>query len=431
MYIPTKEQAEYIGQEFGMPAYVTDAAVLRQNAKEMLEAFSDLDLKIYYAMKANFNPHIVKTLKEAGIYGIDAVASNEVKYALELGYKPEEIIFTPSNPGTNVIKRIGEKGVLQNLGSLSELERYCELFPNSRVSIRIAPEVGAGEFEKVKTGGENTKFGLMRSDLEKAEQICKWAGVSIVGIHSHIGSGFYDAGAFRHSVEAVLGVARKFDTVEFVDFGGGFGVQYKPNGTKIDLKKFADAIKELITQFKSETGRQLELRIEPGKYLVSNSTALLAEVTTVKQKGGITFVGLNTGFHHLIRPAMYGAYQHIVNTTRPDAEKKWVQVVGNVCETCDVFSEGIDVADPQEGDLLAILVTGGYGAAMSSNYNMRSMAAEVMVNGAVGACAPNAPVLTEGKDCQSEASAEAGKGGDEIKLTKRRQKLADVTAMFV
>lgn len=266
MFVPTKEQAARIKESFGTPAYVTDAAVLRHNAHIMQEAFKDFNLKIFYAIKANYNPHIVQVLKESGVYGIDAVSPNEVRHALAIGYKPEQIIFTPSNPGDEAMRIVGELGVMQNLGSLSELERYGALFPDTEVSIRISPEVGAGEFEKVKTGGEGTKFGLLMNDLSEVEAICRRYTLTIAGIHSHIGSGFYEASAFRHSVEAVLAVAKRFLTVRFVDFGGGFGVKYKPGETPIDLTAFAEAIKEPIEDFTAFTGKELELRIEPGKF---------------------------------------------------------------------------------------------------------------------------------------------------------------------
>ncbi|MCB9811367.1 diaminopimelate decarboxylase [Candidatus Nomurabacteria bacterium] len=400
MFIPTPEEAARIKTEFGTPAFVTDAARLRHNAKLILDAFADFDLKVFYAIKANYNPHIVRTLKEAGVYGIDAVSPNEVKHALSIGYQPEEIIYTPSNASNESMKMVGDLGVMQNLGSLSELERYGQMFPGTKISFRISPEVGAGEFEKVKTGGENTKFGLLMSDLEQVKSICRHHDLTPVGIHSHIGSGFYEPGAFRHSVEAVLKVARQFLSVEFVDFGGGFGVKYRPSETPIDLHAFAEAIKAPIADYEAETNRKLELRIEPGKFLVSTSTVLMAEITTVKKKGTVTFVGLNSGFHHLIRPAMYGAYQHVINASRPEGPMKWVEVVGNVCETCDVFNGGIDLSDPQEGDVIAILVAGGYGASMSSNYNMRGRAAEVLVD------------------------------GKEMKLTRRHETYDDITSQF-
>lgn len=401
MFIPTKTQAEAIRQEFGTPVFVSDAATIRTNAQNLLEAFTDLNLKIFYAVKANYNPAVVKTVKEAGVYGIDAVSVNEIKHVMKLGYTAEQIIFTPSNPSTEEMKMVGELGVLQNLGSISELKRFGELFPGGKVSVRICPKVGAGEFKQVTTGGESSKFGVSFADLDKVAKVCNEANVTVVGIHSHIGSGFYDAVAFKYSVEAVLDVARRFGSVQHVDFGGGFGVQYHIDKPEINLAEFAAAIMAPVQAYKEDTGIDLELRIEPGKYLVSNAVALLAEVTTVKQKGDITFVGLNTGFNHLIRPAMYNAYHHIVNVSDPEGTRKWVEVVGNVCETCDVFNGGIEVADPKEGDVLAILVAGGYGAAMSSNYNMQSLAAEVMID------------------------------GDDMKLTRRRQTLEDITAQFI
>ncbi len=401
MFIPTKTQAEAIRQEFGTPVFVSDAATIRTNAQNLLEAFADLNLKIFYAVKANYNPTVVKTVKEAGVYGIDAVSVNEIKHVMKLGYTAEQIIFTPSNPSTEEMKMVGELGVLQNLGSISELKRFGELFPGGKVSVRICPKVGAGEFKQVTTGGESSKFGVSFADLDKVAKVCNEANVTVVGIHSHIGSGFYDAVAFKYSVEAVLDVARRFGSVQHVDFGGGFGVQYHIDKPEINLAEFAAAIMAPVQAYKEDTGIDLELRIEPGKYLVSNAVALLAEVTTVKQKGDITFVGLNTGFNHLIRPAMYNAYHHIVNVSDPEGTRKWVEVVGNVCETCDVFNGGIEVADPKEGDVLAILVAGGYGAAMSSNYNMQSLAAEVMID------------------------------GDDMKLTRRRQTLEDITAQFI
>lgn len=400
MYIPTKQQAEQMREQFGTSVYVTDAAELRKNAHSILDAFSDLNTKVFYAIKANFNPHIVRVLKDSGIYGIDAVSVNEVRFALEMGYAPEEIIFTPSNPSTEDIKTVGEFGVMQNLGSVSEISRYCALFPNTDVSVRVSPGIGAGEFDKVSTGGDETKFGVSEGDLETVYKICTAAGVSLVGIHGHMGSGFYEAHVFQHYTEILLNIVRKYESVKILDLGGGFGVRYRPGEEQIDLKMFVDVIKEPVNQFERETGRALDLRIEPGKYLVSNATVLLARVTTVKEKGATTFVGLDTGFHHLVRPAMYGAYHHVVNCSRTEGEKKIVQIVGNVCETCDVFNAEIELVNPQEGDILAILVTGGYGASMSSNYNMQGTAAEVLI------------------------------AGDEIKLTRRRQELEDVTRMF-
>jgi len=382
MFIPSKKTAEIIAGKYSTPVFVTDAGTIAGQAQKLLEAFKDFNIKIFYAIKANYNPYIVRIIKENGIYGIDAVSPNEVQLALDLGYLPEQIIFTPNNATNEEIQKIGNWEILQNLGSLSEIRRFCRFFPGGKISIRICPEVGAGEFDQIITGPLESKFGLDLSDLEEAKTICNEYNVSIVGIHSHIGSGFYRALEFKKSIEAVCIVAEQFTDLKFLDFGGGLGVSYHPGDTPINLKEFALAIKEPLDKFNKKQKKSIEIRIEPGKFLVSESTVLLAQINTVKEKGGRLFVGLNTGLNHLIRPAMYGAYHHIVNLSEIDNTNgliKNVVVVGNICETCDILNKEIKITNPKEGDIVAILVSGGYGSAMSSNYNMRPFGSEVLV----------------------------------------------------
>lgn len=401
MYVPTKEQAEQVADEWGTPAFVTDRTSLEAQASRMQAAFGALRAKIFYAIKANFNPHIVRVLKGAGIYGIDAVSVNEVRLALELGYAREQIAYTPSNPSTDEIREVGLLRVPQNLGSLSELSRYCALFPGTEVSIRICPEVGAGEFEQTTTGGVESKFGIPLTDVRHAKELCDAADVTIKGVHSHIGSGFYEPGPFSKSVEAVARVAESLPDVRIIDVGGGFGVPYLPAAHGADVEGLARSAEETLAAFTKRTGRTLELYIQPGKFLVSGSTVLLARVTTRKEKGGKLFVGLDTGFHHLIRPAMYGAYHHVVNVSNPTGALRPSVVVGNVCESGDILNRDIEVTEPREGDVLALLVAGGYGSSMSSNYNMRETAAEVLIEDGTP------------------------------RLTRRRQTYADLTRYFV
>jgi diaminopimelate decarboxylase len=329
----------------------------------------------------------VKVLKDAGAHGIDAVSLGEIHLALELGFPPECIIYTPSNPSDEELRQAGEYGVMQNLGSLSELKRYAGLFPNTAVSVRICPEVGAGEFEQVTTGNVESKFGISLAEVDAAKKLADAAGVRITGVHCHIGSGFYDAMAFRKAIDAVCMVARKFPDASFIDLGGGFGVSYRPEQKEVDIDELAKTAHGALAAFKEDTGRALDLYLEPGKYLVSGSTVLLSKITTMKEKGGRTFIGIDTGFNHLIRPAMYGAYHHIVNVSKPVGVARSCVIAGNLCETGDVLNRDMEIAEPEEGDLLAILVAGGYGSSMSSNYNMRELAAEVLIT-------DNRPVLT-------------------------------------
>jgi diaminopimelate decarboxylase len=380
-FIPSQEVAMKAVEKFGTPLYFTDASVIRERVAYMHEAFAEYDFKVFYSIKANINPSIVKVIHKAGVYGIDAVSPFEVRAAIDAGFAPERVIFTPSNPSDEEMRYVGKLGALQNLGSVSEVDRFGKLFPKGEVSIRISPEVGAGEFAGIRTGQLETKFGITLEQIPEIKKIAKKHGLTIVGVHSHIGSGFYTTTQFKQSVEAVCNVARSFPDVRFLDFGGGFGVRYKPGEESIDLGAFARAVRKPLAAFEKDMGRRIEIRIEPGKFLVSHSTVLLSRVTTVKQKKRTTFVGLDVGFNTLIRPAMYGAYHHVVNMSRSKGTKKHVQVVGNVCETCDVFNKGIELVDPREGDILAILTAGGHASAMSSNYNGRPFIAEAMIDG--------------------------------------------------
>lgn len=380
IYVPSKQNAANIVKQFGSPAFVTDAKTLRASSKQMINAFSHLNTKIFYAIKANFNPHIVKVLKESGIHGIDAVSPFEIQLALDIGFKPDEIIYTPSNASTDEIKYAAKHGVLPNIGSKSELIRFGKLFPGSKVSVRLSPGVGEGEFDQITTGQEDSKFGVTQEELNNIKQHLDTYNLELVGIHSHIGSGFYSTKKFKQSVEAVIKAASDFDSLEFLDFGGGFGVNYKPSEPEIHLDDFAKAIEEPIKEFEKKNNKKIEIRLEPGKFLVTKSTVLLTEATTIKRKAGITFVGVNSGFNHLIRPAMYGAYHHVVNLSSSSHENQNYRVVGNLCETCDVFNESIEMPVTSEGDILAILSSGGYCASMSSHYNLRPKAAEILID---------------------------------------------------
>ncbi len=379
MFKPELNLAKQIIDKYGTPIYVTDTQTIKDKSSLIKNAFSNLNMKIFYAIKANFNPHIVKIIKNSGIYGIDAVSVNEIILALELGYTSEQIIFTPSNPSDDDMLQVGKLNILQNLGSISEIKRFGKMFKGCEISIRICPELGAGESKKVTTGNIESKFGLSISEIDKVKTICNKYNIKIVGIHSHIGSGFYNSKIFKQSVTAVCNIAKKFKYIKFLDFGGGFGVQYNPNNIPINLNDFATSIKYTINKFTKSYKHPIELRIEPGKFLVSQSTVLLTRITTIKEKGNITFVGVDSGFHNLIRPAMYNAYHHIINLSKQNKNKKLVQVVGNVCESGDIFNKKIKLNDPQEGDILAILTTGGYGSSMSSNYNLHNFAPEVLV----------------------------------------------------
>jgi diaminopimelate decarboxylase len=380
IYIPDHKFAESIVNEYGTPVFVTDVGILKNRTKLFRDAFGK-GSKIFYALKANYNPNILRVLKEMGIDGVDAVSPYEIQLAKQVGFSSNQIIFTGNNSDDAELKVVRDENVLLNIGSLSELERFGVLFPGTDISLRFNPGVGEGECHQVITGGMKSKFGILYQDIEQAKEIVNKHNLNIVGVHCHIGSGFYYTEKFQEAVHMIIDLATHFKNLKFIDIGGGFGVRYKPSESAINLKDFYHSIKNKLNKFNKKNGKEIDLFVEPGKFLVAESTCLLTRVSNIKRNNDTIFVGTDTGLNHLIRPSFYAAYHHIVNLSRPKAPLHEVQIVGNICESSDILGNNIEIAMPEEGDILAILTAGAYCASMSSLYNFRPYAAEVLVDG--------------------------------------------------
>lgn len=388
--------ASDLARQFGTPVYVYDEETIRSKVRLLLQNISYKPLKILYAAKANTNLSIMKIIREEGkeLVGIDAVSPGEIESALKAGFRPEQVMFTSTSVTDDEMRFAIEKKILVNCDSLSQLERYGRLNPGSRVCVRINPDVGAGHHGHVITGGPESKFGIWADDVENALAVAARHNLEVVGIHEHIGSGILETDKFIIAMNVLLSIVAKhkpqLQHLEFVDFGGGIGVPYRPDNAQIDFQEFGASVSNLFGGFCSSFGRQLTMIIEPGRFLVAESGVLLCTVNTIKQTPKHKFVGVDSGFNHLIRPMAYGSYHPIVvvdNCEGNTGEKKEkVAVCGNICESGDVFTRNEDgIADRElppikEGDVLAILVAGAYGFSMASNYNARPRPPEVMVN---------------------------------------------------
>jgi diaminopimelate decarboxylase len=376
--------AEELCSEYGTPLYVYEEKIIRRQYRQLADNFTYPKFRVHYAVKANYNPTILKILLEEGC-GVDTVSDFEVRLCLELGFAPENIIFTGDNTNDKEMRYVLEQNVLVNVGSLSQLERLGKIKRGSRVSVRINPDVGAGHHNHCITGGPHTKFGIYHNLLDEIKSIVAKYDLKLVGIHSHIGTGIFDASKFSEAMDITLGVARQVKGLEFVDFGGGIGIPYRETQKAIDLVAFGKGVSEHFARFCKEYGSELELKIEPGRFLVCQASTLLAEVTTLKKTPAHQFVGCDTGFNHLIRPMAYGSYHRIVNASRVEGEKQAIVLAGNICESGDMFTQNEDgpedreVTRLQEGDIVAILDTGAYGMSMSMQYNMRQRPPEVLI----------------------------------------------------
>ena len=375
---------EKLAAKYGLPLYVYDKRLLLDRFMALRDSIAYDRVDIHYACKANSNLSILKLLYHAGAC-IDAVSPEEVWLAEKAGFHADRILCTGVNFSDEEMKLIKSRNVQLNVGSLNQLRKYGELFPGEAVSIRINPGAGDGHHDHCVTGGETSKFGIYHNRIEQALEIVREYDLNLVGIHSHIGSGILEIDTFIDVMDIVFQAARQVPDLDFIDFGGGIGVPYHPEESPVDLERFGARVGETFSRFCGEYGKRLTLKLEPGRFIVCEAGTLLCEVTDINENDRYTFVGVNSGFNHLVRPVMYDSYHPIINASRLEGAEKDVVIAGYLCESGDIFSHGGEgmtrsVVSPHIGDILAITQVGAYGFSMASNYNMRLMPAEVLVD---------------------------------------------------
>ncbi|HVQ34737.1 MAG TPA: diaminopimelate decarboxylase, partial [Candidatus Bathyarchaeia archaeon] len=353
----------------GTPAYVYDLDVLGERVERLRRA---LPGRLLYACKANAHPEILKRLAREGV-GVEAASPGEVERALACGHRVEDVLLSATNARASDLGAIAERGCPLALGSIADVEKLGRAGIAARVLLRVNPGTGAGHHRHVVTGGATSKFGIALSDLDEAVAKARHAGLQVIGLHAHGGSGVGDPRALLAAADALLDAARRVPEARVLDFGGGFGIPYREGEAELDVESYG---RELALRLE---GLPFEAWFEPGRYLVGPAGVLLARVTTRKASGGHVFVGVDTGMNHLLRPALYGAYHRIVNLSSPDAPVESVEVVGNVCETSDVFASARPLPRAEEGDVLAFLDAGAYGMAMASAYCLWPLPREVVV----------------------------------------------------
>jgi len=375
-----KQQLIELAKKYETPLYVYDGNLIIQKYNELKKLIPWPKLKIYYAMKANYNFFILKLLLEQGAF-IDAVSLGDVLLAKKAGFSSEKILFTANKITDKEMHLAKKENVLFNIDSLSRLEKYCKEYPGTDVCIRFNPMVVAGEHKNVRTGGEYSKFGIFLKDINRVKEITNNYNNAIIGIHEHTGSGIPESVQMLKGMKNLLGIANpeNFPELKFVDFGGGFKIPYKPDEKTPDYKKFGKEVAGLFSKTCKKYKRELEMYFEPGKYIVGESGNLLVEVTTIKKNAKKLIAGTNSGFPQLIRPMFYQAYHEIENLTNPDGKIKKYDVVGNICESGDCFGVNRHLPEIREGDVLAIKNAGAYCYSMGGIYNLRPMPAEVLV----------------------------------------------------
>lgn len=367
-----------IAKRFGTPLYIYDADIIIRQINNLKSAFSGTDIKIKYAAKALTNVSILKLIRKHGA-GVDVVSLQEAHLAMKAGYTPSEIMFTPSGVSFDEIEEGVGSGFSINLDNLSVLEKFGQKYGRSYpCCIRLNPSIMAGGNLKISTGHSSSKFGISIKQLENILTLVNKYEIHVNGLHIHTGSDIKETEAFLKTAETLFDTAQYFPDLKFMDFGSGFKVAYKDGDVVTDVVDLGQNLVKAFNAYCERYGRKLELWIEPGKYIVSEAGTLVVETNVVKETPTITFVGVNSGLNHLIRPMMYDAYHHIMNLSNPQGEQKLYTIVGYICET-DTFGSDRHLHRVREGDILAFKNAGAYGFSMASNYNSRPKPAEVLV----------------------------------------------------
>ncbi|MEJ7555908.1 MAG: diaminopimelate decarboxylase [Aquificaceae bacterium] len=369
-----------LAEEFGTPLYVYSGSYIRDRIRAYREAFPKA--LICYAVKANFNPHIVALVKEEGA-GADIVSGGELFISLKAGIEPSKIVYAGVGKTVKELEYAISSDILMfNVESFMELEVLDELAgklgKKARIAIRVNPDVDPKTHPYISTGMKKSKFGVdIKTAKKEYEHARKLKNLQVVGIHCHIGSQILDVSPYIEASQKVVElyydlVKEGFD-IQYLDLGGGLGIKYKPEQSNPEPSDLAEAILPVVKEVKAK------IILEPGRSVVGNAGILLTQVQFIKDKGHKHFVIVDAGMNDLIRPAMYEAYHHIVPVERKDRPYIKTDVVGPICETGDFLALDRELQAVERGEYLAVLSAGAYGFAMSSHYNVRPRACEVLV----------------------------------------------------
>jgi diaminopimelate decarboxylase/aspartate kinase len=345
-------------------------------AAQSLRALRAVD-RIFYAMKANPHPEILRLLVDEGV-GIECVSRGELEHVFATlpGLSPDRLLFTPNFAAREEYALAFARGVRVTIDNLYVLQHWPEVFRGREVMLRVDTGIGRGHHEHVRTAGAHTKFGVPMDELPALRELAGTLQLKVVGLHAHSGSGVFEVRSWAETAQLLLAEARQFPDIRIINIGGGLGVPERAGQPALDLAGVDAAL-----QVARSEREDIEVWIEPGRYLVAEAGVLLARVTQTKSKDDVHYVGVSTGMNSLIRPALYGAWHDIVNLTRLDdpLSTDVVNIVGPICESADFLGRDRSLPATQEGDVLLIGNTGAYGRAMSSHYNLRDPATEVVI----------------------------------------------------
>lgn len=356
------------------PCYVYHKPTIAAKANELLN-LKAID-QLFYAIKANPHPNILQTLYDKKI-NFECVSIEELQYVLNLfpTIDKQRLLFTPNFAAKKEYAFAMSLGCHTTIDNLYPLENWPELFENQRILLRIDPGSGAGHHKYVCTGGNESKFGIPQVNLPQVVKLTEQHNIKVIGLHAHSGSGILSPDLWQQTAVMLTGLIDCFPEIRIINLGGGLGIVEKPGQQALDLFALDELLMAVKTPFNN-----LTFWLEPGRYFVAESAAILAKVTQCKEKGKVRFIGIETGMNSLIRPALYGAYHEIVNLSRLQDDKvEFAHIVGPICETGDTLGYDRMLPKTAENDIMLIANAGAYGHCMSSHYNLRAPAQEIIL----------------------------------------------------
>ena len=360
--------------EKNAPCYVYKLDII----KDRIAKFKTLksNSRIFYSVKANFNPEILKVIYEQNL-DFECVSIFEIKHLLQLfpQLSPKRILFTPNFAQKQEYAQAIEYGVHLTIDSLYPLLHWGELLKEQSILLRIDPGTGAGHRKYVSTSGDESKFGITVVDIEEAKQLVKKHQIQVIGLHAHAGSGILSPQLWAETAQLLLSLTPSFPALNIINLGGGFGIAERPGQKALELHEIDKELQQLHHQYP-----HIQFWVEPGRFLVAECGIILAKATQEKTKNKVRFVGIEVGMNSLIRPALYGSYHHITNLSRlDDPNKSYAHVVGPICESADTLGYDRMLPPTSENDIFLIANTGAYGYCMSSQYNLRQPAVELIL----------------------------------------------------
>jgi diaminopimelate decarboxylase len=374
---------EDIARRFGTPCYVYSRAAIERHYGEFARALAGRKALVAYSVKANSNLGVLALLARLGA-GFDIVSGGELARVLAAGGDARKVLFSGVGKTEAEIAQALEAGILcLNLESEAELQRVAQvaarLGKRAPIAFRVNPDVDAKTHPYISTGLRQNKFGVPYADAERLyREAARMTQVAVIGIGCHVGSLMTSAGPFVDAAGRILALAQRLEglgiALSHIDLGGGFGIRYRDEASA-SIGDFVDGALGVLA------GRAQTLIVDPGRAIVGNAGVLLARVEYVKRSAEKNFLVVDAAMNDLIRPALYGAWHEVLPVRAPQAPAGGAyDVVGPVCESADFLAKDRALA-AQQGDLLAVMSAGAYAMVMSSNYNSRPRAAEVLVDG--------------------------------------------------